>query len=161
MNRLSNGSFRIAVFALLFATGAFVVNAQDKTVKVLGLEVDGRPVKAKLKVRIVLETKVLKARSDETGFVLPAEAVGKNVGVMMEFDRFKPTFFFVSPENFDGEWFIGVDTEPFAPEYLANADPTKTAIIYYVRFPNEADGKRRLVTVIGKPTVTITRTKIR
>jgi len=160
MKTLLNRSLKFTLLAVILLFGAFATDAQERRVGVLGLEVNGKPVKSKFKVQIILGDKVghvLKAKTDETGFILPGEAVGKDVGVIFEFDKYRAMFFLVSATHFDEEWVVGVDTEPFDPEYLKDADPARTAVIYYVRFPKSGNPNNKLVTVLGKPTVTIKR----
>lgn len=146
----------VVLFTVLFLSG-FVATSQEKRVNVVGLEVDGKLVKSKIKLRIILGDKVLKAKTDESGFIVPAEAIGKDVGLILKFDKYQLTFFFVAAANFDDDWLVGVDTQPFDPIYLSDADSEKTAIIYYVKFPNANEKHRSLVTVVSKPTVTVKR----
>jgi hypothetical protein len=145
----------ILVLVICFAAGVAI--AQDKKVKIIRLEVDGKPVEAAFKVDIIDgETgKVLKAKTAGDGFILPAEVVGRTVGVLVKFKKYVATFFLVSPPRFEVDWIVGVDTPPFAREYLEDADPTDTEVIYYIR----AEGEPRPIvsTKIKKPKVTIRR----
>jgi hypothetical protein len=147
------------MFLTSFCFFSVFAEAQTTHVKVNALEVDGKPVKASFKVRIVVGDKVLDAKTDESGFFLPAAAVGKDVGVLFEFKKYLLTFFFVKAVYFDSDWVVGVDTKPFDPQYLGSSDPDDTASISYLRLANP-DGSLRdekIVTVAGKPKVTITK----
>lgn len=153
MNRL----FRVAIFASLFLLAALAVYSQEKRVKVVGIEVNDKPITSKFKVKIIDGNEVLDAITDENGFVLPAKIVGKNVGVIFEFKKHILMFFFVSAANFNEDWIVGVDTKPFNKEYIGGADPSKTALINYIRFPSGNESKPAVITVVGKPSVTVTK----
>ncbi len=145
------------VLILVFCFASVVVSAQPKKVKIIRLEVDGKPVAATFRVEIIDgdKGKVIKAMTAEDGFILPAEVAGKNVGVIVKFKKYVASFFFVSPPRFDIEWIVGVDTPPFAPEYLEDADPTDLQVIYYIR--TEGEPRPVLSTKMNKPKVTIKR----
>ncbi len=148
----------IVIFATIFLLGVASVFAQEKRVKVVRIEVDGQEVKTKFKVDIISgekKGKVYNAKIDGSSFIVPAEVVGKNVGVIFRFKNYAATFFFVSPPNFDNDWTVGVDTKPFAEENVASSDPPDTAIIYYVKLGTET--KAALKTAVGTPKVTINR----
>jgi len=157
------GSKRLTRFTfLIFLVGfaSLIADAQDKHVHIVRIEIDGKPVKANFKVDIITDDKkIYKAKTDENGFTVPAEVVGKSVdnyvGVVITFKKYVLTFFTVHSSNFDTDWIVGVDTEPFEAENLDGAQPSEVQSIYYLQF--EGEPGRHLTVRVGKPKVTIQR----
>lgn len=115
------------IFVALFLMFASYANAQDKHVTITQIEVNGKAISSKFTVRIIDGEKVTDAKIDETGFTLPAEAVGKTLGVIIEFKKHKLLFFFVTADKFDSSWIVGVETKkPFDPDLIGEADRSKT-----------------------------------
>ena len=147
---------KLAFLISIIILGASFGFGQEKRVKVLRLEVDGQEVKSDFHVDLISgekNGKVYKAKTDKSGFVVPAELVGKDVGVILRFKKYTAIFFFVSAANFDHDWTVGVDTKPFADELVSASDPPDTEIIYYVKL--DKDAKASLITTVGKPKITV------
>ncbi len=154
---------RAFVFAaIVFTFGAVsTVFAQDKKVRIARLEVDGQVVTGKFKVEIVTGTKkVYKAKTDETGFFVPAEVIAENkdtfVGVVIRFRKYVLPFFTVHTSKFDVDWLVvGVDIAPYEIENIGDSDPSSIALAYYIEFDGEPG--TRITVKESKANVTVRR----
>lgn len=153
--------FFALVSVLCIATS--VANSQDKKVTISKITVNGKTVRSKFTIEIITSSKkVYKAKTDETGFVVPAEVLRENVdtyvGAIIRFQKFVLPFFTLHTSNFDATWLeLGIKTKQFDKDDIGDADPSTIQSVNYIVFDGEP--ARRISVTTSKPTVTIQRIK--
>src|SRR5437868_5442435 len=106
--------FQLIFWVLVFTFFSAAISAQEKLVKVNSIEIDGKPVKVRYEIDLITDKAITKAKTNNTGFFVPADLLAnETIGVVVRLKHYVLGFGSVPVSNFNTDWVVGIDTEPF------------------------------------------------
>jgi hypothetical protein len=144
---------RLLFLQLLMLLSSNILLAQNREVRVTGIEIDSKPISTNYNVYFSSnEKEPIKAKRTKNGFIVPDTIdLTQNQTVVFAFKKYRLAFSNLKPSDFDAEWKIGIDLEPFEPELLETYNPKNVAFIYFADLSFGGRGSKIVVSVDRQP----------
>jgi hypothetical protein len=135
---------------LLTLTCCLLVVAQERAVKIVRFEVDGKPLTQPFKISLTVRGKTTEAKATKDRFVVPSDLPeSETVDVRFESGTYNLFFESVQITKFNTDWIFGIDTNPFEPENVESVEPDppgkELSRIYYLSFHSKDGPDTRMI----------------
>jgi len=126
------------------------VISQERAVKIVRFELDGKPIDQPFKISLTVRGKTVAAKVTKDSFSVPSDLPeSETVDVRFESGKYNLFFESVPIAKFNTDWIFGVDTNPFEPANVESVEPDppgkELSGIYYLNFHSKDGPDTRMV----------------